>query len=63
MERFFALLRGYVWSLLLGGLHLAFMGYSGWLDPQSWHAGMPPISLVAFGFFIVGYILNFFGRE
>ena len=52
-----------IWALLLGGLHLAFMGYSGWLDIQSWHGGMPPISLVAFGFFASGYILNLFGRE
>jgi hypothetical protein len=52
-----------IWAMSLGGLHLAFMGYSGWLNPQSWQAGMPPISLVAFGFFIIGYILNLLGRE
>jgi hypothetical protein len=52
-----------MWALLLGGLHLAFMGYSGWLNPGGWHGGLPPISLVAFGFFAIGYILNIFGRE
>ena len=52
-----------IWALLLGGMHLAFMGYSGWFDIQGWHGGLPPISLVAFGFFATGYILNLFGRE
>ena len=50
-------------ALSLGGLHLAFMGYAGWLEPASWHGGLPPISLVAFAFFAVGYLLNLFGRE
>ena len=52
-----------IWALSLGGLHLAFMGYAGWLKPLDWHGGLPPISLVAFLFFIVGYILNLLGRE
>jgi hypothetical protein len=52
-----------VWALSLGGLHLAFMGYSGWINPAGWHGGLPPISLVAFVFFVVGYGLNLLGRE
>jgi hypothetical protein len=52
-----------IWALLLGGVHLLFMGYSGWLNPSGWQAGLPPISLVAFTFFVVGYLLNLFGRE
>ena len=52
-----------VWALLLGGVHLAFMGYSGWLNPEGWLGGLPPISLVAFVFFAVGYVLNILGRE
>jgi hypothetical protein len=52
-----------IWALSLGGLHLAFMGYSGWLKPWDWHGGLPPISLLAFLFFILGYCLNFLGRE
>ena len=52
-----------IWALTLGGLHLAFMGYAGWLKPQEWHGGLPPISLVAFVFFVVGYLLNLMGRE
>ena len=46
-----------------GGAHLVFMGYKGWLNPSGWHGGMPPISLVAFAFFIVGYGANLLGRE
>jgi hypothetical protein len=52
-----------IWALLLGGVHLFFMGYSGWLNPAGWHGGLPPISLVAFVIFAIGYFLNLFGRE
>jgi DMSO/TMAO reductase YedYZ heme-binding membrane subunit len=52
-----------MWALSLGGLHLFFMGYSGWLQPSGWPGGLPPISLVAFSFFILGYLLNLMGRE
>ena len=49
-------------ALILGGVHLFFMGYDGWLMPAGWHGGLPPISLVAFSFFAVGYVINLFGR-
>jgi hypothetical protein len=49
-----------IWALLLGGVHMVFMGYSGWLDLAGWPGGLP---LVAFAFFGVGYLLNLFGRE
>ena len=52
-----------IWALSLGGLHLAFMGYAGWMNPAGWHGGLPPISLVGFAFFVVGYVLNLLGRE
>ena len=35
----------------------------GWLAPAGWHGGLPPISLVAFAFFAIGYVINLFGRE
>jgi hypothetical protein len=28
-------------------VHLIFLGVAGWLAPSDWHAGIPPISLVA----------------
>ncbi len=52
-----------LFALLLGAVHLFFMGYQGWLKPSGWHGGLPPISLVAFVFFAVGYVVNLFGRE
>ena len=52
-----------LFALLLGAAHLLFMGYEGWLNPGGWHGGLPPISLVAFTIFVVGYIINLLGRE
>ena len=48
--------------LLFGGIHLFFMGFKGWLNPGGWN-GIPPVSLVAFTFFVVGYLINLFGRK
>ena len=50
-------------AMLLGAAHIFFMGYEGWLNPSGWHGGMPPVSLVAFVFFAVGYVVNLFGRK
>ena len=61
--RFLTSRRTMLFGLVLGGLHLLFMGYEGWLKPEGWHGGLPPISLVAFTFFVVGYGLNLFGRD
>jgi len=37
---------GYI-ALALAVVHLVALGYKGWLEPKGWHAGIPPISLVA----------------
>jgi DMSO/TMAO reductase YedYZ heme-binding membrane subunit len=50
-------------AMFFGGAHLIIMGYNGWMNPGGWHGGLPPISLVAAVFFVVGYIINIFGRE
>ncbi len=52
-----------LWAMLFGAVHLFFMGYEGWLNPGGWHGGIPPISLVAFAFFVVGYGANLLGRK
>ena len=52
-----------MWALTIGAFHLFFMGYKGWLNPSGWHGGMPPVTLVAFALFIVGYTINIFGRK
>jgi DMSO/TMAO reductase YedYZ heme-binding membrane subunit len=50
-------------AMLFGALHIIFMGYDGWLKPEGWHGGMPPVSLVAIVIFAVSYIANLFGRK
>lgn len=52
-----------IWALMLGGIHVIFMGYKGWTNPAGWNGGLPPISLLAFIFFAIGYLLNLFGRK
>jgi len=52
-----------LWAMLLGALHLVFMGYEGWLSPSGWHGGIPPVSLVAIAIFVAGYIANLLGRK
>ena len=52
-----------LWAMLLCASHLFFVGYQGWLNPSSWHGGMPPVSLVAFTIFALGYIVNLIGRK
>jgi hypothetical protein len=52
-----------LWALTLGAAHLFFMGYKGWLNPSGWHGGLPPISLVAFAFLVIGYVVNLLGRK
>ncbi len=37
-------------------LHVAFMGFKGWLVPADWPGGLPPISLIAF--VIIALILS-----
>lgn len=56
--------RGFLlFALVLGGAHLLFMGYEGWFKPAGWHGGLPPISLVAFTAFVLGYAANLLGRR
>jgi hypothetical protein len=52
-----------IWAMLLGAVHLVAMGYQGWLNPADWHSGIPPVSLVAIAFFVVGYVANLLGRK
>ena len=49
-------------SLILAGVlgagHITVMGYKGWVHPENWAGGMPPITMVAIAIFLVGFILN-----
>jgi hypothetical protein len=38
------------------------MGYSGWLTPGRWHAGLPPVSLVAFAAAMVPLLVKIFAN-
>lgn len=50
-------------AMLFTGAHLFFIGIDGWLNPAGWHGGMPPISLVGFTIFAIGYLMNLSGRK
>ena len=50
-------------AMVLGVVHLFFMGFKGWLNPSGWHGGLPPISLVSFAFFVIGYAVNLMVRK
>jgi DMSO/TMAO reductase YedYZ heme-binding membrane subunit len=45
-------------SLILVAVHLVALGFKGWLNPQSWPAWMPSISLLAFVAAIVPLIVK-----
>ncbi len=34
--------------LILGAVHVFFMGYAGWMTPQDWPGYMPPITIISF---------------
>ncbi len=61
-----SLLKGRVFLLVLmvlGGMHLFFMGYSGWLKPSTWHGGLPPISLVSFVFLLLSVLVHIIPKK
>ena len=45
-------------TLILIGIHLVFMGLGSWFNPSIWNGGMPPISLIAFVFVFIAFVLN-----
>jgi DMSO/TMAO reductase YedYZ heme-binding membrane subunit len=50
-------------AMIFSMIHIFFMGYKGWMNPAGWHGGLPPISLIAFTFFVIGYGINLAGRK
>ena len=52
-----------MYAMLFTGIHLFFMGYSGWTILYKWQGGLPPISLISFVIFSVGYFINLVGRK
>jgi len=51
-----------LFAIFMAGAHLFFMGFEGWLKPEGWQGGLPPISLIGFIFFSAGFIINVLGR-
>jgi len=52
-----------VTALTLSALHVAIMGFEGWLTPREWHGGMPSITLVSVSIFVIGLIVFLVGQE
>lgn len=52
-----------IYSMFFTGIHLFFMGYKGWGNIPSWQAGLPPISLISFVVFSIGFVINLIGRK
>lgn len=50
-------------AMVFMAAHFFFMGYQGWLTPQKWPGGLPPITLISFVIFIISYIINLIGRK
>ena len=50
-------------AMLFMGIHLFFIGYTGWSDISIWQGGLPPISLISFIILLIGFIINLLGRE
>ena len=50
-------------AMIFTAAHIFFMGYQGWMTPQNWPGGLPPITLIAFVIFIATYIINLIGRK
>jgi hypothetical protein len=49
-------------ALSLSALHVAIMGFDGWLTPRDWPGGMPSITLVSVALFLMGMIVFLAGQ-
>jgi DMSO/TMAO reductase YedYZ heme-binding membrane subunit len=52
-----------IMALTLSALHVAIMGFEGWLTPREWHGGMPSITLVSVFLFAAGIIIFIAGQK
>jgi len=52
-----------VYTLFFIGVHVFFLGYTGWVTVDAWPGGLPPISLISFIIFFIGFLINLIGRE
>jgi hypothetical protein len=54
-------LNSLVCALVAG--HLFIMGYGGWLQPQKWHGGLPPITMICFILVMYSLLVFLWTRE
>ena len=52
-----------IYAILFVGIHLFFVGYTGWLTLDKWQGGLPPISLISFIIIFLGFLINLFWRK
>jgi hypothetical protein len=50
-------------ALTLSALHVAIIGFEGWLTPLDWPGGMPSITLVSVMAFVIGIIVFLAGQK
>ena len=50
-------------AMVFTAAHFFFMGYQGWITPQNWPGGLPPITLISFIIFLIAFIINLVGRK
>lgn len=48
--------------VVLTAVHTALMGYAGWLQPNTWHGGLPPITMLAFFIAVAAIIGRMLGK-
>jgi len=52
-----------MYAFFFTGVHLFFLGYKGWGDISAWQGGLPPVSLISFTVFFIGFLINLIGRK
>ncbi|MFK5973513.1 MAG: hypothetical protein QM485_09545 [Flavobacteriaceae bacterium] len=52
-----------LYILFFLGIHFFFLGYTSWTTVHLWPGGLPPISLISFLIFLLGFLINVFGRK
>ena len=52
-----------MYAFFFTGVHLFFLGYAGWGNISAWQGGLPPVSLISFAIFLLGFLINLVGRK
>lgn len=52
-----------IYTMLFTGVHLFFVGYTGWFTMLEWQGGLIPISLISITLIFLGFLINIVGRN